>query len=68
MLDSESGQSVTVTVGCFGPDWEQDTLLLEEREAEEWRRATNQVQTTRRGIQIARLRPDVVYRLTLPAS
>ena len=68
VLDSDSGQSVTVTVASFGGAWEQDSLLLEEREADEWRRAPNQVQQTRRGIQIARLRPDVVYRLSAPTS
>jgi uncharacterized protein DUF5696 len=67
VLDSDSGQSVTVTLASFGPGWDQGRLTLEEWEAGEWRRAPNQIQHTRRGLQFARLRPDVVYRLALPA-
>jgi hypothetical protein len=66
VLDSESGQSVTVTLGPVAPDWEQSRLLLEEQEGDQWRHATNQIQHTRRGFQIVRLRPDVVYRLSMP--
>jgi hypothetical protein len=65
VLDSESGQSVTVTLASFGPGWDQGRLVLDECEAEEWRRAPNQIQHTRRGLQLTRLRPDVVYRLAL---
>jgi hypothetical protein len=76
VLDSESGGSVSVTVPLFGPEWDQERvpaagkvddtkghLLLEELESGEWRRASSQVQHTRRGLQLVRLRPDVVYRL-----
>ncbi len=66
VLDSESGRSVNVTLPDLGPDWEQGHLLLEEQETGGWRRAPNQIQHTRRGLQLARLRPDVVYRLVLP--
>jgi hypothetical protein len=65
-----------VTVPLFGPEWDQERvpaagkvddtkghLLLEELESGEWRRASSQVQHTRRGLQLVRLRPDVVYRL-----
>lgn len=72
VLDSDSGGSVTVTLPYPGPGWEQGRLLLEEWEAgatspewAAWRRSTNQVQPTRRGFQLARLRPEVVYRLLL---
>lgn len=66
VLDSESGRSVNVTLPALGPEWEPGRLLLDEREGGEWRRAPNQIQPTRRGLQLARLRPDVVYRLTRP--
>jgi hypothetical protein len=66
VLDSESGQSVSVTLGSVAPDWEQSRLLLEEWEGGEWRHAPNQIQHTRRGLQIVRLRPDIVYRLSMP--
>jgi hypothetical protein len=66
VLDSENGGSVNVTLPALGPEWQQGRLLLNEREAGDWHRAPNQIQNTRRGLQLARLRPDVVYRLSLP--
>jgi hypothetical protein len=66
VLDSENGGSVNVTLPALGPEWQQGRLLLDEREGGDWHRALNQIQNTRRGLQIARLRPDIVYRLTLP--
>jgi hypothetical protein len=65
VLDSESGGSVSVTIGLPDPHWENGTLQLEEREVDGWRRASNQVQAARRGLQLVRLRPETVYRLTL---
>jgi hypothetical protein len=68
VLDSDSDGSVSVTIPTYGAEWEQSRLMLEEREAGEWRRASNQIQHTRRGLQVVRMRPEVVYRLTLPAD
>jgi hypothetical protein len=72
LLDTESGSSVNVTIPYYGPEWEQGRLQLIEQEDTltatpgEWRRAPNQIQHTKRGLQIARLRPGVLYRLSLP--
>lgn len=66
LLDSESGRSCNVTLHYFSDDWHQTRLGLQERFEDGWRRAANQVQHTRRGVQIARMMPGVVYRLFLP--
>jgi hypothetical protein len=66
VLDSENGLSVNVTIPDPGVRSDHSRLLLEEWEAGAWRRAHNQIQPTRRGLQFVRLRSDVVYRLTVP--
>jgi hypothetical protein len=66
LLDSESGRSCNVTLHYFSDDWQQTRLGLQERSEEGWRRAPNQVQHTRRGVQIARMMPGILYRLFLP--
>jgi hypothetical protein len=66
LLDSDSGRSCNVTLHYFGPEWQQSRLGLHERSEDAWRRAPNQVQHTKRGVQIARMMPGVLYRLFLP--
>jgi hypothetical protein len=71
VLDCESGSSVNVSVSYPGPEWEAGRPHLVEQEdaltasPSEWRRAPNQIQHTKRGLQLARLRPGVRYRLSL---
>src|SRR5262249_10033408 len=72
VLDSESGSSVNVTLPHYSSKWEQGRLQLIEQDDAlsaapgEWRRAANQIQHTKRGLQLGRLRPGVLYRLSLP--
>lgn len=66
LLDSESGRSCNVTIHYFAPEWQGARLGLQERVDGAWRRAPNQVQHTRRGVQVARLLPGMLYRLFLP--
>jgi hypothetical protein len=66
LLDSENGRSSNVTLHYFSSEWQQARLGLQERFEGSWRRAPNQVQHTKRGVQIARMLPGVLYRLFLP--
>src|SRR5262249_37208951 len=66
LLDSESGRSCNVTLHYFSDDWHQTRLGLQERTDDGWRRAANQVQHTRRGVQIARMMPGILYPLFRP--
>src|SRR5207244_12524885 len=68
VLDSESGPSVTATLPYFTSEWEKGRLVLEEWEGGSWHGSPNQIQPTKRGFQIARLRAEVVYRLSLAAT
>jgi hypothetical protein len=66
LLDTESGQSLNVTIHYIAEEWQRARIGLMEAFEGEWRRSPNQVQHTKRGLQIARVRPGVVYRLSLP--
>jgi hypothetical protein len=66
LLDSESGQSLNVTLLYFGDAWHRARIGLVEWVEGSWRKAPNQIQHTRRGLQIGRVRPGIVYRLFLP--
>jgi hypothetical protein len=66
LLDSESGQSLNVTMLYFAETWQRARIGLVEHSEGQWRKAPNQVQHTKRGIQIARVKPGTVYRLSLP--
>ena len=66
LLDSENGRSSNLTLHYFAPEWQQARLGLQEQFEGSWRRAANQVQHTKRGVQIARMLPGVLYRLYLP--
>jgi hypothetical protein len=66
VLDSESGHSCNVTLHYFSPEWQGARLGLQERVDGTWRRAPNQVQHTKRGVQVARMLPGTLYRLFLP--
>jgi hypothetical protein len=66
VLDSDSGRSCNVTLHYFSPEWEGARLGLQEWIDGEWRRAPNQVQHTKRGVQVARMLPGMLYRLFLP--
>jgi hypothetical protein len=66
LLDSENGRSSNLTLHYFSSEWQQARLGLQEQFEGSWRRAPNQVQHTKRGVQIARMLPGVLYRLYLP--
>jgi hypothetical protein len=66
VLDSDSGRSCNVTLYYFGPEWHGARLGLQEWQDGAWRRAPNQVQHTKRGVQVARMLPGTLYRLFLP--
>jgi hypothetical protein len=66
LMDSESGESLNLTVLYVSEPWQRARLGLVEWSDGQWRRAPNQVQHTKRGLQIARVKPGVVYRLSLP--
>jgi hypothetical protein len=66
LMDSESGESLNVTVFYVSEPWQRARIGLVEWSDGQWRRAPNQVQHTKRGLQIARVKPGAVYRLSLP--
>jgi hypothetical protein len=68
LMDSESGHSLNVTLLYLSEAWQRGRIGLVEFSEGQWRRAPNQVQHTKRGLQIARVRPGVTYRLSLPVE
>lgn len=68
VLDSESGKPIHVAFPAFSAPWSGNRFRIMEREGAVWRESRSQVQPTRIGPQVSRLRPGVRYRVTALAS